>query len=267
MRQEKKKTAKASRLRPLLGTFVAVEAEAPAEGPVAEALEAAYAAICRVDELMHPRRAGSDLARLAAAAPGTPVAVDSWTHEILTLAAALGRETRGSFDPCLPSAPGRMADVEICSGEIVCHRQVALDLGGIAKGFAVDRAVEAMRACGCEAGLVNAGGDLRVFGPTARTLTLKIADGRALRVELREQALAVSGPRTPDSPPEHRGFYAGDSGAWVDGRHIAIAAPTAALADALCKCALLCEPARVIELLASYDACQLEIPEMGPDPI
>jgi len=252
------KIAKASRLRPLLGTLVAVEAEGPSEERVADALEAAFSAICRVDQLMHPRRVGSDLARLTAAEAGASVTVDAWTGEVLALAAELGRETRGRFDPCLPSAPGRIADVEIRSTEIVCRRRVDLDLGGIAKGFAVDRAVEAMQARGCEAGLVNAGGDLRVFGST-RQLVVRTADGRALLVELREQALAVSGPRTSHSPPEHRGFYAGDTGASVDGRSIAIVAPTAALADALCKCALLCEPARVIELLASYGARRLEV--------
>jgi thiamine biosynthesis lipoprotein len=40
-----------------------------------------------------------------------------------------------------------------------------IDLGGIAKGFAVDRAVAALAQAGCARGLVNAGGDLRCFGP------------------------------------------------------------------------------------------------------
>ncbi len=38
------------------------------------------------------------------------------------------------------------------------------DLGGIAKGFAVDRAVKILKCAGRHAGIVNAGGDLRVFG-------------------------------------------------------------------------------------------------------
>jgi thiamine biosynthesis lipoprotein ApbE len=39
-----------------------------------------------------------------------------------------------------------------------------VDLGGIAKGFAVDRAVKALKCAGLASGVVNAGGDLRVFG-------------------------------------------------------------------------------------------------------
>ena len=47
---------------------------------------------------------------------------------------------------------------------------VRIDLGGIGKGYAVDRAVDSMRCVGASAGIVNAGGDLRVFGTTAGTL-------------------------------------------------------------------------------------------------
>ena len=47
---------------------------------------------------------------------------------------------------------------------VVLRAAVALDLGGIAEGFAVDKAVEALRAGGAIAGLVNAGGDMRIFG-------------------------------------------------------------------------------------------------------
>lgn len=43
-------------------------------------------------------------------------------------------------------------------------RRLLIDLGGIAKGFAVDCAVNCLRAHGASAGLVNAGGDLRAFG-------------------------------------------------------------------------------------------------------
>ena len=41
---------------------------------------------------------------------------------------------------------------------------VSVDLGGIAKGYAIDRAIEAMIEAGAEGGLVNVGGDLRCFG-------------------------------------------------------------------------------------------------------
>ena len=45
------------------------------------------------------------------------------------------------------------------------YPDVRIDLGGIAKGFAVDRALEALRGFGISSGMVNAGGDLAAFGP------------------------------------------------------------------------------------------------------
>jgi thiamine biosynthesis lipoprotein ApbE len=51
-----------------------------------------------------------------------------------------------------------------------------LDLGGIAKGFAVDEAVNILRRGGIKCGLVNAGGDLRAFGP--RPFAVGIRDPR-----------------------------------------------------------------------------------------
>jgi thiamine biosynthesis lipoprotein len=48
--------------------------------------------------------------------------------------------------------------------QIRSKKPVHLDLGGIAKGFAIDRAVDALLCSGIKEGVVNAGGDMRVFG-------------------------------------------------------------------------------------------------------
>jgi thiamine biosynthesis lipoprotein len=73
-----------------------------------------------------------------------------------------------------------------------------IDLGGIAKGFAVDRAIDVLRDLGMPSGLINAGGDLAVFGP--RDLMVGVRDpgqpSRVLcRIELRDAAIASSGPQ------------------------------------------------------------------------
>ncbi len=237
----------------MLGTLVVVEIPGDFAEPSA-AIEAAFAAIGRVEERMHPSRAGSDLARLATAAPGHAVALDAWTIEVLELARRLNQDSGEAFDPCLPTAPGRMCDLELQDSQAICRQRVDLDLGGIAKGFAVDRAVDALRRLGVGSGLVNAGGDLRVFGHETRTIHARTQDGPVLAVELRDGALAVSGPRGAASPAEHRGFYHGKSGVPVAGRTVAVAAPTAAVADALCKCVMLCDTVLSGELLGKYGA-------------
>jgi thiamine biosynthesis lipoprotein len=76
------------------------------------------------------------------------------------------------------------------------RRRVIVDLGGIAKGFAVDRAVEALKRAGVPSGVVNAGGDLRVFGLKSEIVHLRRPDEPmqpAGSIILRERALATSG--------------------------------------------------------------------------
>src|SRR5215831_10833463 len=180
-----RKIGTSSRLRPMLGTFVAVEVEIGEGADASTAIEAAYCAIERVDRLMHPTRAGSDLERLATAPLGTATQVHPWTHAVLELARELNRQSAGAFDPCLPVAPGRMRDVLLADAGVTCGARVAIDLGGIAKGFAVDRAVEALIDHGALAGMVNAGGDLRVFGIEARSIELRTPAGALRRSEER----------------------------------------------------------------------------------
>jgi len=162
------------RLRVALGTWVAIEAWAADPPPELAttaatieqaAIEAAYAAIGAVEQAMHPRRPGSDLARINSGVLHNPIGLHPDTWRVLRLAQRLHDLTDGVFDPCLPDQPGSLRDVELgAEPMLVCHAAVEIDLGGIAKGYAVDRAVEKLIEHGCRTGLVNAGGDLRVFG-------------------------------------------------------------------------------------------------------
>jgi thiamine biosynthesis lipoprotein len=73
---------------------------------------------------------------------------------------------RPAFDGVPADPRATLHDIEILSDSVVkLAAPVQLDLGGIAKGYAVDQAVETLCRCGVGAGLVNAGGDLRGFGP------------------------------------------------------------------------------------------------------
>jgi thiamine biosynthesis lipoprotein len=231
-----------SRLRVALGTFVSAEAEAASEGTAEQGIAAAFEAIAKLDRLMHPQRPGSDVALLSDCKPATVVAVDQWTWEVLELCHALHRVSGGAFDPCLNLAPGRLSDIELLDGRRVrTHAGVRVDLGGVAKGYAVDRALEAMRTVGCTAGLVNAGGDLGVFGERIRTLYCDTACGTAVAVELKDAALATSDTENPSRPPQHRGYYHGRNRNLPIVGRVTVTAPRAAVADALTKCLLAAE--------------------------
>jgi FAD:protein FMN transferase len=77
---------------------------------------------------------------------------------------------------------------------------VAIDLGGIAKGYAVDRAVAALQAWGITGALVNAGGDLYVLGTSAAGEPWRVGirspdepTRLAATLELQDRAVATSG--------------------------------------------------------------------------
>jgi FAD:protein FMN transferase len=245
------------RLRIALGTWVAIEARALRPEDEQPAIEAAYAAIGAVEAHMHPTRPGSDLTALNSAPLHTPVEVRPDTWHLLKLAQRLYVLTEGVFDPCLPSHPGRLPDVEIGSEEeeeptVICHAPIRLDLGGIAKGHAIDRAVAALDAMGCQSGLVNAGGDLRVFGDRRETVLLRRgADFHPM--ELENAALAVSDLDAAERPEEHQGYYNHVSPS-VTQRYAAVVAQEAAIADALTKCVLLCPSDTAARVLLEFEA-------------
>jgi thiamine biosynthesis lipoprotein len=251
-------TASASRLRPALGTFVAVACRAATEEVARVAIETAYAAIEAVDRLMHPTGAGSDLAAMCGAPIGQPVVVDAMTWQLLELSQRLHALSGGLFDPCLPDADGCMADVELSPNNVVvCRRRIAVDLGGIAKGFAVDQATQALIDALCSDGEVNAGGDVRVFGPSRRPIWVRTRNGD-WPLMLHNLACATSRCDVADRPSQHRGYYDrtnAQESALPNGT-VAVMAPTAAVADGLTKCVLLRERTDpcIRDLLAHFDA-------------
>lgn len=245
------------RMRIEMGTWVVIEAHAAAAESVQRGLEAAFSAVADVARFMHPENPESDVARISAAPPGTAVPVRPDTLQVLRFAQRLHRISAGRFDPCLPGARGRLGDLMLLPGSLPAVRsevRVQLDLGGIAKGFAVDCAVAALLSAGCSAGIVNAGGDLRVFGPACETVLLKRADGSYRAVALQEAALAVSDRDAACPPSGHRGYYLrGGLGAGAT-RYAAVRAADAMSADALTKCVLLCPAALSGSLLRQLGA-------------
>lgn len=184
------------RARPLLGTFVEIAAGGLPTYAAHRAIDAAFAAIEEVQRRMSFHDPESTLSRLNREAAHRPVQVDAWTFNVLRAAERLYRVSDGMFDvtiapllqslgflpgngmrPSRNTPPVSFADVELLPERRVQFRRagVCLDLGGIAKGFAVDRAVAALRRAGVPQGVVNAGGDLRAFGD-AQSVTIRHPD-------------------------------------------------------------------------------------------
>jgi thiamine biosynthesis lipoprotein len=134
----------------------------------------------------------SEISQLNAAPANQRVHLSAETIAVLRAARQATADTRGAFDvTCRPvvelwrqaGKAGRLPEDRAVNSAKAASNwshfklddNVALkttataqiDLGGIAKGYAIDRAVEAMRSCGVAGGMVDVGGDVRCFGRPA----------------------------------------------------------------------------------------------------
>ena len=269
--------------RPALGTWVQVIVRSRDRVRAERATEAAFAAFAEVDRQMSIHRADSELARVNADAGRGARAVSPAVLDIVEYGRNLAEKSGGVFDPTVlplmhlygfygPPCGRFPTDREIAgclertgSRKIVLDRAAGtlglvtpgagIDLGSIGKGWAVDRAVEALRAHGISSGLVDAGG--KVFGlgvPEAGAEGWSIGlrhpvSGELERVfVLRDQAVGTSG-----NSERYRDIAGVRVGHLFDARrgrpsngHLAasVQARTCLEADALCTVAFLLGPDR-----------------------
>jgi FAD:protein FMN transferase len=219
---------------------------------------AAFTAIGHVHRRMSAHDRNSDLARISRLAHHRAVAIDPQTFAVLSLARRLHDATDGRFD--VTRGPRRMRGATfdvvtlIAPRHVAARRPITLDLGGIAKGYAVDRAVDALQAAGATQGVVNAGGDLRVFG--GAWLPLHLRDPRRATRHLaaghlRNAAAATSADYFRAGAPAL--FDRGLRRPLTHSSSVTVIAPSCALADALTKVVAL-DWLRAPPLLARFDA-------------
>lgn len=266
------------RARPLLGTTVAIRIERMDEAGAHRAIDAAFAAVAQVHRLMSFHEADSDLSRLHRARCGTRVQLAEPTAEVLREALQLSAWSDGAFDvsiaarlvacgllppppDAMPPDRGSWRNIELDDDAGVRLTQpLWIDLGGIAKGYAVDRAVAALRAHGVTHGSVNAGGDLRLLGDGPHFVAIDtgaMGDGMEARatehpmLELGEAAVATSHARhASPAIPHLDGRTQSPAGR---GDCVTVVAERCIHADALTKVVLALGDASE-ELLRRYDA-------------
>lgn len=253
--------AQCRRARPLLGTLVEIHARGAG---AAEAVRAAFAQVEQIQRLMSCHESASDIGRFNVAPVGLPIEMDARTLAVLALAAELQAASDGAFDcaqsPAWISPSGRPAWT-IEGTAVRKHRPLRLDLGGIAKGYAVDCAVDALRDCGLDFALVNAGGDMRHAGDEPAQVALREpgAPARTAVVwQLKNSALASSSvgglAPVPGAAPRIRNRRGPRELPPAAG--VSVLAPSCMLADALTKLVLVCRAPRH-PLLVRYGACTL----------
>lgn len=154
-----------------------------------QALGAAMTEMRRLDHALSPYIASSALAQVNAQAARRPVAINGEFYRLLQRAIYYGDLTQGAFDitfaslgwhfdyrnkqqpdtkqtqDLLPAINYRGLRLNAANGTVgFGHKNVRIDLGGIAKGYAVDRAAKILQNLGIKHATVSAGGDSRMVG-------------------------------------------------------------------------------------------------------
>ena len=217
------------RAQPLLGTLVEIGVRASSDAGNA-ALAAAFDAVRAVQACLSRFEAGSDVARFNALRRVEHMTMRPAMQHVLAAAQDLRSASNGAFDISVGTSPQGWH----CTGDQL-HKldgEVCLDLGGIGKGYAVDRAVQVLLEHGCAAGWVNAGGDLRAFGDNDVPVRLRDENSGGVRpfATLRDGAFATS-------HFDHcsRSQIANGARAKPVRAHVSVAAPLCLWADALTK--------------------------------
>lgn len=247
------------RAQPGLGTLVEIAIGAADRATELRASSAAFAAIAMVHRLMSAHDPDSDLGRINRAPVGASLAMDGHTARVLACALTLADESGGAFDCAVGStlqhlgllpaiaapsvgAAGEGPAIALEGTTVRKLAPVSLDLGGIAKGYAVDLALADALAEGAHHVLINAGGDMRHHGEAPAEILLRDPRNPALawaRFMLHNRALASSRSGGLGDETQPSALINARHGASLPhGIAASIAAPSCMLADALTKVVL-----------------------------
>jgi len=259
-----------------LGTIVRITLDHPESQVAREAMELAFAAMARVEELMSAYRPNSEVGVLNRMGCCDRVSAD--TLEVIGRALVYTKLTHGAFDvtvqpvlqnheksPQSDRSGGNVAPDLVGSKDIVIDGRLvrfkkqgmSINLGGIAKGYAVDRAVKSLRENGVTSAVVDAGGDIRVLGRRSdgKPWRIGVADPASVRrvtsiIWLTDMAVATSGTfrrRTRDIIDARTGRAADSI------LRATVVAPEAADADALATSVYILGPDEGMRLINSLD--------------
>ena len=264
------------RIRYLMGSFFEIttygEREVCAKGVIAAFME-----IARVERLLSVYRPQSELTRVNAERKKGALSIDPELFDVLTRSIAYAEKSDGAFDPTAAplirlwgfgpggersAPPGReevaalldrigFRHVRLSCGQIELLKEgMEINLGGIGKGYAIDRAVETLRAFGIRRAMISCGSTIYALGSPPGEKGWRVdlqhprrEEGRIGAVSLRDQALSTSGDYEKYFIFEGRRFsHLIDPRTGYPAEGIAgasIIAPTAVAADALSTAAFI----------------------------
>jgi thiamine biosynthesis lipoprotein len=192
-----------SRMRWLMGTFCQIEAWGPAPGA---AVAAAFDEIDRWDRILSLYKKESELNALNASAGRGPFHASAGLYAATEAALRMAEKTRGAFDPTIlpairrgPSGLGlvgwKMVRLDPAARTIDLPKEgMALDFGGIGKGWALELAARLMSARGATSLFMNFGGQILAIGkPEDGDDWSVIVPGLAEPLRVRDASVSTSG--------------------------------------------------------------------------
>jgi thiamine biosynthesis lipoprotein len=276
----------------IMGTRIYVQLWAEDASKGNEAIDAVMAEMRRIDELMSHYKPESELSQINERANREPVQVDQELFELIKLSTYYSQITEGAFDityasvgylydypkhvhpteaqikSALPGVNWRNMLLDEAQHTVRFeHPGMRIDLGGIGKGYAVDRGVAILKARGIDHAVVTAGGDTRIIGDHMGRpwlVAIRHPDNPqkvVTRIPLSDAAMSTSGDYEryfdEDGVRYHHIIdpHTGHSASKV--RSATIIAPTATQTDGMSKTAFVLGPEKALEIInrmPEYDA-------------
>lgn len=246
-----------NRARPLLGTIVEIGVHGEEDRCFQEVISKAFQKIERIERLMSRFDGDSEVSKINRLNVGDELTVSSDLMRVLKISCEISTLSGGIFN----ISPQSVVDGDVLklygNERIKRVRNGLIDLGGIAKGYAVDQAIEYLKRTNVASAHVNAGGDVRAFGQPHEIFVRHPSEPNksVASVSLHNNALATSANYDEEINADQSGIivYPKTGQRATAGVSVSVMAPTCMVADALTKCMLMLKE-KVDPLLHQFDA-------------
>jgi len=280
------------RTEAIMGTRIYVQLWADDQAKGADAIDAVMSEMRRIDDLMSHYKPDSEISKINQLANSQPVQVDKELFDLIKLSTHYSQITEGAFDityasvgflydfpkhvhpteaqikSALPAVNWRNMLLDEAHHTVRFeHPGMRIDLGGIGKGYAVDRCIDILKARGITHAVVTAGGDSRILGDHMGRpwlVAIRHPDDPSkvvTRIPLSDTAMSTSGDYEryfdEDGVRYHHIIdpHTGHSASKV--RSATILAPTATQTDGMSKTAFVLGAEKALEIInrmPEYDA-------------